>query len=87
MTKTINGFIIGGETSSNDGDVNNNHGKSDIWVIKIDSIGNLLWQKCYGGNNSETYGEVIQTKNKDLVRSNTLCYSLFCKLVTPFISI
>ncbi|MEI6184893.1 MAG: hypothetical protein WCP65_05140, partial [Bacteroidota bacterium] len=69
MTKIIDGFIIGGETSSNDGDVNNNHGKSDIWIIKIDSIGNLIWQKGYGGSNSETLGAIIQTKNKGFVIS------------------
>ncbi|MBL7906248.1 MAG: T9SS type A sorting domain-containing protein [Bacteroidales bacterium] len=48
------GFIIFGETGSFDGDVTGNHsagpGISDIWVIRIDSIGQLLWQQCIGGN-------------------------------------
>ncbi len=48
------GFIVFGEADSFDGDVTGNHsagpGISDIWVIKIDSIGQLLWQQCFGGN-------------------------------------
>jgi hypothetical protein len=48
------GFIIGGSTSSTDGDVIGNHGTAaDIWVIKIDGAGALQWQKCLGGTNTE----------------------------------
>ncbi len=47
------GYIVIGETESNDGDVSgkhNPHGSySDIWVFKINASGNLLWQKCFGG--------------------------------------
>jgi hypothetical protein len=48
------GYVICGFTSSNDGDVTGNHGgQNDAWLIKIDNIGNIQWQKCYGGLNSE----------------------------------
>ncbi|HQQ97109.1 MAG TPA: hypothetical protein PLX35_07590 [Cyclobacteriaceae bacterium] len=42
-------FIIAGYTVSNDGDVSGNHGAEDIWVIKLDGTGKLLWQKTFGG--------------------------------------
>jgi hypothetical protein len=45
------GYIIAAATSSDDGDVTGLHGQTDIWVIRIDSIGNLLWQKTFGGSN------------------------------------
>ena len=48
-----NGFIVAGSTRSNDGDVSGNHGASDAWVFKLDQTGNLIWQKCYGGNDME----------------------------------
>ena len=40
------GFIVFGYTESNDGDVSSNHsniGREDIWVVKIDSAGNIEW--------------------------------------------
>jgi hypothetical protein len=47
------GYILGGKTSSHDGLVFGIHdtvwGLEDYWVIKVDSIGNLIWQKCLGG--------------------------------------
>jgi len=43
------GYIAAGYTFSFDGDVSGNHGENDFWVIKLDSAGNLQWQKCYGG--------------------------------------
>jgi len=43
------GFIVGGQTYSFDGDVMNNHGECDWWVLKIDSTGALQWQQTIGG--------------------------------------
>jgi hypothetical protein len=40
-------------TASNDGDVSGNHGSWDYWLTRLDSQGNLLWQKCYGGSDIE----------------------------------
>jgi len=47
-----NYFLLSGITSSIDGDVTNNHGGTDGWVVKLDSSGEILWQKCYGGTGS-----------------------------------
>ena len=44
------GYIINATASSNNGDVTSNHGILDFWAIKIDSIGNIQWQKTYGGS-------------------------------------
>jgi hypothetical protein len=44
------GYIIGGQTTSTDGQVTGNHGNTDVWVVKIDTSGNLEWQKCLGGS-------------------------------------
>ncbi len=45
-----NGFLIVGATNSDDGNVSGNHGGYDIWVTKLNSLGTLLWSKCYGGS-------------------------------------
>ena len=51
-------YLIVGNTASNDGDVSGNHGLTDNWIVKIDRSGNILWQKCLGGSQTETTGNV-----------------------------
>jgi len=43
------GFVLGGGTYSDDGNVTINHGDQDAWILKTDSSGNLLWQQSSGG--------------------------------------
>ena len=52
---TDNGYIIAGETSSYGA------GSSDAWVIKIDSSGNIVWQKTYGGPAADSARSIQQT--------------------------
>ncbi len=51
------GYIVTGPTTSTDGDVSGNHGSEDIWVVKLDEGGNLLWQKCLGGSAGDRRNE------------------------------
>ncbi|MEI6088945.1 MAG: choice-of-anchor D domain-containing protein [bacterium] len=44
------GYIVVGKTQSNCGDVTENKGGTDVWVLKLDKNGNLEWQKTYGGS-------------------------------------
>ncbi len=56
-----NGFIACGTTTSpQSGDVSDtSRGQGDIWIVKIDSSGNKLWDKRYGGSLREA-GIAIQ---------------------------
>jgi len=56
-----NGYIIAGESTSTDGDVTNNKGRSDFWVVKINNNGALLWEKSLGGSSFDTAQEIKQT--------------------------
>ena len=47
------GFLVTGWSNSNDGDIEQNHGGYDIWICKLNSTGELLWSKNYGGTGSE----------------------------------
>lgn len=50
VIKTPDGhFLCIGETQSNNGDVTDNIGSIDFWVVKLDNLGNVIWKKCYGG--------------------------------------
>jgi len=63
------GYIVVGTTLSNSGDVSGNHAcvsggcgaPEDIWVVKLDSNGGLIWQKCLGGNDKEYGSDIHQT--------------------------
>lgn len=52
-------FIITGEAASEDGDLTSNYGAYDFWLFEIDPIGNLIWQKSFGGSNYD-YPKAIQ---------------------------
>jgi hypothetical protein len=64
ICKTADGaYVIVGNTNSSDKDVSNNHGVTDVWLIKIDQNGNLLWEKTFGG--SEYDGAQSVSLSKD----------------------
>jgi hypothetical protein len=57
------GYIVTGSARSNDGDVSGNHSfyYDDFWAVKLNSLGNIEWQKCYGGTNSDESECIRQT--------------------------
>jgi hypothetical protein len=55
------------ETGSVTGDVSNNHGGSDFWLVKLNLSGNIIWSKTYGGNQMEIPGNVIEASDSSLV--------------------
>lgn len=57
------GYIVAGSTSSNSGDVTIQYGEVDYWVLKLDSFGNLQWQKTFGGSGTDNAESVIQTSD------------------------
>jgi len=46
-------FIICGFTLSSDGDITNNNGSVDAWIVKINADGDIIWQNCYGTTNND----------------------------------
>jgi hypothetical protein len=62
IQKTIDGgYIIAGASNSTNGNVTGNHGDADFWVVKLSSIGNIEWQKSYGGTNGDRANSIKQT--------------------------
>jgi hypothetical protein len=57
------GYIVAGYTRSNDGDVSGNHGEEDAWVVKLDSEGNIEWQKTFGGSSYDEANSIVQTSD------------------------
>lgn len=62
------GFIVAGSTGSNDGDVTNSHAYidkggyyGDMWIIKLNSLGILQWDKSLGGTSLDEGNSIIAT--------------------------
>jgi gliding motility-associated-like protein len=47
------GYIAGGISYSEDGDVDNQKGNGDYWVIKLNAIGQIQWKQNYGGSETD----------------------------------
>src|SRR5205809_153959 len=69
---TDGGYVVAGSSGSVDGNVTGNHGGgADAWVVKMDSAGNLVWQKCYGGTGGDGATAIDQTSDGGYVVAGT----------------
>lgn len=57
------GYIIVGGSNSNDGDLSNNNGDRDYWIVKIEQTGTIKWQKNFGGSADDLAWDVLQTND------------------------
>jgi Secretion system C-terminal sorting domain len=60
-----NGYILGGYSFSDiSGDkTENSKGLSDYWIVKVDSSGNIQWQKTIGGDLDDQLHSLNQTND------------------------
>ncbi len=70
---TDGGYIISGYSdSSANGDVSGtNHGSGDYWIVKLNAIGNIVWNKLLGGNNADYATSIQQTTDGGYIISGT----------------
>lgn len=71
-----NDLIIGGTTYSSDGDIFQNYGSGDFWMLKINPLGEILWEKNYGGSDLDRmwgmtkieggYAAIGESKSNDM---------------------
>ncbi|MBL0128950.1 MAG: hypothetical protein IPP83_16205 [Flavobacteriales bacterium] len=57
------GYVMVGQTQSNDLEVSGNHGGWDVWVVKFDADLGLQWQQCYGGSLHDLGRSIQQTSD------------------------
>jgi hypothetical protein len=68
ITATFDGgYLVGGSSTSLAGQVSNNHGSADAWVVKLDSVGSLQWQRSLGGSEYDRANSVIQVSDSSYV--------------------
>lgn len=68
ITATQDGnYLIVGDTRSYDIDVSTNKGAADIWVIKINTNGDLLWEKTFGGSSFDGVQAIHKTQDNEFI--------------------
>jgi hypothetical protein len=55
------GYVMAGVTSTT------KDFQDDAWVIKVDSTGEKLWERTFGGSKPDYANDIIETKDKSLV--------------------
>ncbi len=54
ITKTNDGgYFLSGYTTSNNGDVTENFGFQEYWIVKVDASGTISWDKSFGFSGSD----------------------------------
>ena len=72
ITNTNDGnFLIVGDTRSANNDVSNTNGAADLWVVKMSPLGDLLWEKTYGGSSFDVGRSVSQTQDNGFLISGS----------------
>ncbi|MEF3078100.1 hypothetical protein [Winogradskyella poriferorum] len=66
------GYAILGYSFSNDGDTSVNSGLQDYWLVKLDSNGNISWEKSFGYQGTDTGISVIETNNQGYLITGVL---------------
>ena len=61
------GYILSGETASNDGDLNENQGMRDGWVLKLNALGEIQWQKTIGGSQHDRAEFIKPISNENYI--------------------
>jgi hypothetical protein len=73
LVRLPNGNIaISGSAASNGGDVTTNRGSYDVWVIVLNSRGNMLWQSTFGSVFSEYNNDIGITADGSLLVANSV---------------
>ena len=68
ITKTSDGnFVIAGDTRSSDGDIASTNGNADVWALKVDVNGSIIWEKTFGGTSFDTSRAIISTSDGGFV--------------------
>ncbi|GGD22820.1 hypothetical protein [Hyunsoonleella pacifica] len=68
ISKTSDGgFVISGNSRSSNIDLTNNNGQNDALVIKLNSAGNLEWQKTIGGSNIDLAFDATELNDGSII--------------------
>jgi hypothetical protein len=67
------GYLSAGYSNSQGGQVTGNHGDYDYWVVKTDPNRQVVWEKSFGGSDSDKAIQMIRSEDGNyLIRGTSL---------------
>lgn len=68
VVRGINDIILLGETTSTDGDLTGetNRGSADLWILSVDSAGNINWSETMGGSKYDGPSKLMVDEKGDI---------------------
>jgi hypothetical protein len=62
------GYVMVGRAASSDGDLTGtNGGTLDYWIVKLNTSGDILWSRTFGGSNEDTARKVMETNDGSFI--------------------
>jgi hypothetical protein len=67
MQTNDGGFLMTGSSESNDFDISDPNGSYDFWAVRINDVGDLLWEKSFGGSQIDISYGMTQAPNGNYI--------------------
>ena len=65
------GFLVLGTSNSVNGDITGSNGSWDVWLMRVNASGTILWSHAYGGSLSDTPWDIIPYAGNYLIAGTT----------------
>ncbi len=65
VAKATNGVLVSVLVPKESEGISNYHGLGDAWLVNLDTLGNIVWEKCYGGSGGESFSKIISLPNDE----------------------
>ncbi len=66
---TSGDFFVAGSSKSLSGDLTSNNGDFDIWIVKLDMNGSLIWEHSFGGSEEDFVMGICSTSDGGVIAS------------------
>jgi hypothetical protein len=60
-------YYVCGNTSSSDGDMQENNGSYDAYIMKIDTAGSIIWLNTLGTSSGDFFNSILPTKDGGVI--------------------
>ena len=67
VSSSEGGYIMAGFSESDDTDISNTKGSYDFWLVKVDGLGDLVWERSFGGTGIEVAYDIEKTNDNAYV--------------------
>lgn len=65
ITDRDSGYIVGGVTYSDNGDVTGSLGDGDFWTVKLSPSGTIIWKQNWGGSGNDHMRFMVRDTERD----------------------